>query len=94
MSLTPSLKPLVFMGFLSIGLSIVGCSDSGFESNFVYSEGTLSLVREAQDGTKENPGVKKLIDSHFGDPQHLKAWDKMPLDFGGIISRIEGGKES
>ena len=49
MSLTPSLKPLVLMGFLSIGLSIVGCSDSGFESNFVYSEGTLSLVREAQE---------------------------------------------
>ena len=94
MSLTPSLKPLALIGFLSIGFSIAGCSDSGFESNFVYSDGTLSLMREAQDGTKENPGVKTLVDDHFGNPQHLKAWDKMPVDFGGVISTIESVKES
>ena len=94
MSLTPSLKPLAFMGFLSIGFSIAGCSDSGFESNFVYSDGTLSLMREAQDGTKESPGVKSLVDARFGNPQHLKAWDKMPVDFGGVIAAIESVKES
>ncbi len=94
MSLTPSLKPLALMSLLSIGFSIAGCSDSGFESNFVYSDGTLSLMREAQDGTKENPGVKTLVDDHFGNPQHLKAWDKMPVDFGGVISAIESVKDS
>ena len=94
MSLTPSLKPLALMSLLSIGFSIAGCSDSGFESNFVYSDGTLSLLREAQDGTKENPGVKTLVDDHFGNPQHLKAWDKMPVDFGGVISAIESVKDS
>lgn len=89
MSLTPSLKPLAVISLLSIGLSIAGCSDSANESSFVYSDGTLSLMREAQDGTKENPGVKALIDEHFGNPQHLKAWAKMPVDFGGAIASIE-----
>lgn len=94
MSLTPSLNTLALTGFLSIGFSVVGCSDSAFESNFVYSDGTLGLMREAQDGTKENPGVKLLVDEHFGNPQHLKAWDKMPVDFGGVISSIESVRES
>ena len=92
MSLTPSLKPLALTGFLSIVAAIAGCSDSGFESSFVYSEGTLSLMREAQDGTKENPGVKTLVDDHFGNPQHLKAWEKMPVDFGGTVTALRKSK--
>lgn len=94
MSLTPSLKPLALPGLLSIVFSIAGCSDSGFESSFVYSEGTLSLMREAQDGTKENPGVKTLVDDRFGNPQHLKAWEKMPVDFGGTVTAVAEVRES
>ncbi len=94
MSLTPSLKPLALISSFSIVVAIVGCSDSGFESSFVYSPGTLSLMREAQDGTKEHQGVKSLVDEHFGDPQHLKAWQKMPVDFGGLITAIEEVKEA
>jgi mono/diheme cytochrome c family protein len=89
MSLTPSLKPLALISSLSIVVAIVGCSDSAFESSFVYSPGTLSLMREAQDGTKDHQGVKTLVDEHFGDPQHLKAWEKMPVDFGGLVAAIE-----
>ncbi len=88
MSMTPSLKPLALAGMLSVAAAIAGCSDSAFESSFVYSEGTLSLMREAQDGNKEIPGVKKLLDDHFGDPQHLKAWEKLPIDFGGTITSV------
>ena len=94
MSLTPSLKTLALPGLLSIVFSIAGCSDSGFESSFVYSEVTLSLMREAQDGTKENPGVKMLVDDHFGNPQHLKAWEKLPVDFGGAVTAVEEVRES
>ena len=94
MSLTPSLKPLALTSLLSIACSIGGCSDSAFESSFVYNEGTLSLMREAQDGTKENPGVKALVDEHFGTPQHLKAWGKLPIDFGGMVASVEEVKES
>ena len=89
MSLTPSLKPLALAGLLSVVAAIAGCSDSAFESSFVYSDGTLSLMREAQDGTKEHPGVKMLLDDKFGNPQHLKAWEKLPIDFGGTITSVE-----
>jgi len=94
MSMTPSLKPLALAGLLSVVAATVGCSDSAFESSFVYSEGTLSLMREAQAGTKENPGVKTLLDDRFGDPQHLKAWEKLPIDFGGTMTSVETVVES
>lgn len=94
MSMTPSLKPLALAGLLSVVAATAGCSDSAYESSFVYSEGTLSLMREAQAGTKENPGVKTLLDDRFGDPQHLKAWEKLPIDFGGTITSVETVAES
>ena len=94
MSLTPSLKPLALAGLLSAVAAIGGCSDSAFESSFAYSEGTLSLVREAREGTKANPGVKKLLDDRFGDPQQLKAWEKMPIDFGGALTSVAEVKQS
>jgi len=94
MSLTPSLKPSALLSTFAIVAAIVGCSDSGFESSYVYSPGTSSLIREAQDGTKESSGVKALLDEHFGDPQHLRAWEKMPVDFGGTVTAIEEIKES
>lgn len=84
MSLTPSLKLLTLAGLLSLVTAISGCTDSAFESSFVYSQGTLSLMREARDGTKENLGVKRLLDDRFGNPQHLKAWGKCRLILGSI----------
>ena len=93
MSMTPSLKPLALAGLISIVAATAGCSDSAYESSFVYSEGTLSLMREAQTGTKENSGVKTLLDDRFGNPQHLKAWEKLPIDFGGKITSVERSEE-
>ena len=94
MSMTPSLKPLALAGLLSVVAATAGCSDSAYESSFVYSEGTLSLLREAQDGTKETRdskatvGVKTLLDDRFGNPQHLKAWEKLPISFGGTLTSV------
>lgn len=59
----------------------VGCSD--FDSAFVYNERTTNLMPEAQDGLEDLPGVKRLVDDKFGNPQQLKAWMKLPVDFGG-----------
>ncbi len=94
MSMTPSLKPLALAGLLSVVAAIGGCSDSAFESSFAYSEGTLSLWRDARDGTKANPGVTTLLDDRFGEPQHLKAWEKMPIDFGGALTSVAEVKQS
>lgn len=81
---------------LTIGLALVsfaGCSGSSdypeaFKSRFVYSDRTDSLIAEAQNGIGELPGVKKLVDDRFGDPQDLMAWTKLPIDFGGISGKL------
>lgn len=65
-----------------------GCSKSGLESSFVYSAKTDSLIPEAQNGIKDQAGVKDMVDDHFGDPQHLKAWSKLPIDFGGVTAAV------
>ncbi|MCP4510042.1 MAG: c-type cytochrome [Fuerstiella sp.] len=74
-------------------VSAAGCGES-LNSSFVYSEQTKSLMREAQKGfpaegeVKALPGARQLIDERFGDPQSLKAWSKLPVDFGGVTGRV------
>ncbi len=64
-----------------------GCSDRG-DSSFVYSDRTLSLMNEAQTGFKDVKGVRELVDERFGNPQTLVAWQKLPVDFGGIACSV------
>ncbi len=73
---------------------LAGCSESGFESSFVYSDRTLSLMNEAQNGVGDNPGVKELVDQRFGTPQSLKAWQKIPVDFGGTMASLATSPEA
>lgn len=76
------------VGILAL-LVCSGCSDSGFESSFVFGTVTTSLIREAQEGLKDEPGIRQHVDDHFGTPQSLKAWLKLPIDFGGTAGTIE-----
>ena len=85
MSLTPSLNNMILAGLLMVG-ALSGCGD--FDSSFVYSDKTTSLMPEASDGVKDHPGVKELVDSKFGNPQDLRAWLKLPVDFGGTPSTV------
>ena len=87
MSLTPSLNKFSLVALATV-LASSGCSD--YDSAFVYSERTTSLMPQAQEGFQEGspetpgvPGVKQLLDDRFGNPQSLKAWLKLPVDFGG-----------
>jgi mono/diheme cytochrome c family protein len=66
--------------------AVAGCSD--FQSSFAPSKRTLALIPEAQAGVKGNPGVTPLVDEKFGDPQHLKAWMKLPVEWGGTNSAV------
>ena len=73
--------------------SLIGCSGSSdypesYKSRFVYSDKTESLIPEAQNGVGDLPGVKALVDQRFGDPQNLKAWSKMPVNFGGAAGTL------
>lgn len=92
MSLTPSWNIRARFGLLA-ALAVTGCSD--YDSSFVYSDRTMALIPEAQDGIAGEdaqssvPGVKKLLDDRFGDPQNLRAWLKLPIDFGGTTATVE-----
>ena len=74
---------------IAVLLSIVvsGCSDNN--SSFSISDRTRSLIPEAQTGVSEAPGVVKLLDEKFGDPQTLKAWSKLPVQWGGASAKVE-----
>jgi mono/diheme cytochrome c family protein len=92
MSLTPSWNRFLLLPMLTAVVA-GGCSE--YNSSFVYSERTTSLIPEAQDGFKGESeaapaisGVKQLVDDRFGNPQDLKAWLKLPVEFGGTQSAV------
>ncbi|MCA9066871.1 MAG: cytochrome c, partial [Planctomycetaceae bacterium] len=91
-----SLTPRLFMK-LSLALAMVlvsGCGDSGTDSAFVYSTKTDALIPDAQNGVDGLPGVRALVEERFGTPQHLKAWQKLPLNFGGVAGEVAEAPES
>jgi len=78
--------PILIAGLLA-SLSI-GCGKSP-EAEFVLQPETKDLMREARDGFKNEegekvPGVKDYLKDLFGTPNELVAWDRLPIDFGGI----------
>ena len=73
--------------FSAAVVMLVGCSDSG-NSSFVYGPATLSLMKEAQNGIDELPGVKDHLDNRFGDPQVVRFWSKLPLNAGGKFGSV------
>ena len=92
MSLTPSWNRFLLVPMLTAVVA-GGCSE--YNSSFVYSERTTSLIPEAQDGFRAASedaapisGVKQLLDDRFGNPQDLKAWLKLPVDFGGTQTSV------
>lgn len=80
---------------LLTGLLVVsGCSDADKASSFVYSPKTTALMKEAQEGVGEQPGVRELVDQRFGTPQDLHAWLKLPVDFGGLQAAVAEAPEA
>ena len=84
MTTASSLKTLSLAGLMLAAAS--GCSD--FESSFAPSQRTLALIPEARTGVGETRGVTQVVDEHFGNPQHLKAWMKLPVTWGGTNASV------
>ncbi|HAP08411.1 MAG TPA: hypothetical protein DCR20_11320 [Planctomycetaceae bacterium] len=82
---TAVLKRAGIAAFLAI--VVTGCSDNN--ASFSISEKTRSLIPEAQAGIAESPGVVTLLDQKFGTPQTLKAWMKLPVQWGGAAAKVE-----
>jgi mono/diheme cytochrome c family protein len=88
MSFRNNLIPVTLLLSLS-AVVVAGCSDAAKESSFVYSDKTATLISEARrTGIGEQPGVEQLLDERFGNPQHLHAWLKLPIDFGGTTATV------
>jgi len=81
---TAWLKRAGIAGMLAI--VVTGCSDNS--SSFSISERTKSLIPEAQTGVAETPGVVDLLADKFGNPQQLKAWTKLPVQWGGAAAAV------
>lgn len=81
-SIAINLKNQVLVGLL--GLVVSGCSDG--DSSYSYSQRTQSLIEEAQNGSDTGAGVKPTLDARFGNPQQLKAWMKLPVQWGTVAS--------
>jgi mono/diheme cytochrome c family protein len=77
-----SINRIFLAFFLAAVLTTAGCSDGG-NSSFVYGPGTLGLIPQAQNGIGDLPGVKKHLDTRFGNPQEVRFWSKLPLNAGG-----------
>lgn len=71
-----------------------GCGQSGFDSHFVFSDNTESLMSEAQNGVGDLPGVKEIVSDRFGTPQSLNAWTKLPVNFGGVAGAVSTAPDS
>ncbi len=54
--------------------SLAGCS--GPEAKFVLGKETESLIKEAR------KPIEKALTEHFGTPQKLVGWEKLPIDYG------------
>lgn len=74
------------LSFAVLASLAAGCGAP--EASFVYNERTKSLPPEAQEGSTTEDGVevkglKSVVEEHFGTPQNLVAWLKLPVNYGG-----------
>ncbi len=64
----------------------VGCSQNP-EAQFAWRDTTLDLLPKAREG------VQGAIHDAFGTPHDLVAWDKLPVDFGGVQGAVQPAAE-
>ncbi|GIX03495.1 MAG: hypothetical protein KatS3mg113_0501 [Planctomycetaceae bacterium] len=69
-------------------LMLAGCSQNP-QAQFAWREATLDLLPQPRQT------VQKTILEHFGTPHELVAWDRLPVNYGGVrgqVSQLEGDK--
>lgn len=66
----------------------IGCGP-GPQAEFKYRESTDDLIPEAK------TAVKKTMEDSFGTPNSLTAWERLPVNYGGVkgtVASADGGK--
>jgi mono/diheme cytochrome c family protein len=61
--------------------ALIGCGQ-GPQAEFSWRDGTTNLIRPAE------KAVKDTINENFGTPQHLVAWERMPVEYGGVRADV------
>src|SRR5581483_8681855 len=70
-------RPLLMFAAL-LALAAAGCGVKNPEAQFAWRDATLDLIPVAE------KAVQKTIIDHFGTPQDIVAWDKLPVNYGGV----------
>ena len=79
----PNCSRLGFPVFVALGLAFLnlGCG-AGPQAEFKFRESTDDLIPEA------NRAIKKTLKDSFGSPNSLVAWERFPVDYGGIKGTV------
>ena len=67
------------VGWLASGLLLAAAGCSPPDADFVLSERTRELHRDAQQA------VAAAVESNFGTPHDLIAWLRLPVNYGGVV---------
>lgn len=79
-----AVKP--FLLALAALLLVAGCGPNP-QAKFEWRETTLDLIPEAR------KAVQKVMLDHFGTPHELVAWDRLPVDYGGVRGTVQAAPE-
>ncbi len=72
---------------LILGLTlVVGCSKNP-EAQFAWRDSTDNLIPDAR------KAVQKTVNDAFGTPHDLIAWERLPVDFGGVQGTVQPAAE-
>jgi mono/diheme cytochrome c family protein len=66
--------------------AVSGCGANP-QAQFGWREGTLELIPEAK------KAVQTTITDHFGTPHDLVAWDRLPVNYGGVRGTVVAAAE-
>ncbi len=82
----------LFIPALLVISAIAGCGGEAPNARFVSGEQTLELIPEARKGFPTDAGqikgVRQWVDELFGTPHDLVAWQRLPVNFGGVEGSV------
>ena len=81
-----AVKPLLACIAALLIVTVAGCGANP-QAQFAWRDATEALIPEAE------KAVKQTITEHFGTPHDLVAWERMPVDYGGVRGTVAAPAE-
>jgi mono/diheme cytochrome c family protein len=66
--------------------AVAGCGANP-QAQFAWRDATIELIPDAE------KAVKNTITDHFGTPHDIVAWDRLPVDYGGVRGTVAAPAE-